>query len=89
MNKMLLATPKHKKEAYRPWKRDRQPKGNTETLSEHAETWDSPSLQELQPNFSRKVKGNKEAFYKYVSSKGKTRESVGSALNGVRGPGDV
>lgn len=35
-------------------------------------------------NLARNVKGNKKDFYKYVSSKSKTRENVGLLLNGTR-----
>ena len=32
-------------------------------------------------NLGRNVKGNKKGFYKYMNSKGKTRESVSAVLN--------
>jgi len=35
----------------------------------------------LELNLGRNVKGNKKGFYKYMNSKGKTRENVSGLLN--------
>ncbi|GAB0209615.1 hypothetical protein GRJ2_003427200 [Grus japonensis] len=83
MSKELLEKLKGKKEAYRMWKKGlatweeyrnivRVCRGTTRKAKAH-----------LELNLARDVKDNKEGFFKYISSKRKTRENVGPLLNEV------
>ena len=43
---------------------------------------------DLEMNLARNVNYINKGFYKYIKSKGKTRENMGLLLNGPRGSGD-
>jgi len=77
MNKELLAKLKQKKEAYRGWKQGQAAWEEYREIVRVAreQVRKAKALTEL--NLVRDVKGNKEAFYRYVSDEKKTRENVG------------
>ncbi|GAB0202606.1 mitochondrial enolase superfamily member 1 [Grus japonensis] len=83
MSKELLEKLKGKKEVYRMWKK------GLPTWEEYRDvvrecrdaTWKAKAHLEL--NVARDVKDKKNGFFKYISSKRKTRENVGPLLNEV------
>uniref|UniRef100_A0A8B9PGQ4 Reverse transcriptase domain-containing protein n=1 Tax=Apteryx owenii TaxID=8824 RepID=A0A8B9PGQ4_APTOW len=83
MSKELLAKLNQKKEVYRKWK------GGQATWEEYRNAVrvcrdvTRKAKARLELNLARDVKDNKKGFFKYISSKRKTRENVGPLLNGV------
>jgi len=78
MNKEILAKLKQKNEAYRGWKQGQVGWEEYREIVRVAreQVRKAKALTEL--NLSRDVKGNKKAFYRYVSDRRKTRENVGT-----------
>jgi len=77
MNKEILAKLKQKKEAYRGWKQGQVAWEEYREIVGVAreQVRKAKALTEL--NLAKDVKGNKQAFYRYVSDRRQTRESVG------------
>lgn len=57
---------------------------NIETLPEHEGIRFRKQVH-LEPNLVRDIKTNKKGFYRYISSKGRTKKNTDPMLNGVRG----
>jgi len=78
MKKELLAKLKQKNEAYRVWKQGQVAWEEYREIVRVAreQVRKAKALTEL--NLARNVKGNKKAFYRYVSDRRQTRENVGS-----------
>ncbi|GAB0182265.1 mitochondrial enolase superfamily member 1 [Grus japonensis] len=72
MNKELLDKLQHKKEAYRGWVAWEEYREIVRAARNQVRK--AKALMEL--NLARDIKGNKKSFYRYVSDKRKTRESV-------------
>jgi len=77
MNKELLAKLKQKKEAYRGWKQGQVAWEEYSEIVQVAreQIRKAKALTEL--NLDRNVKGNKKAFYRYVSDRRQTRKNAG------------
>jgi len=77
MNKELLAKLKQKKEAYRGWKQGQVAREEYREIVRVAreQVRKAKAVREL--NLARDVKGNKKAFYRYVSDRRQTKENVG------------
>ena len=59
---------------------------NRETLSEHEGIRSGkPKHTHLELNLVRDIKANKKGFYRYISSKRRTKGNTGPRLNGIRG----
>ncbi|GAB0183643.1 mitochondrial enolase superfamily member 1 [Grus japonensis] len=79
MSKELLEKLKGKKEVYRMWKKE---PGHLAIVSVRRDATRKAKAH-LELNLARDVKDNKKDFFKYISSKRKTRENVGPLLNEV------
>jgi len=77
MNKELLAKLKQKKEAYRGWKQGQVAWEEHRKIIRVAREQVRKAEVLTESNLVRDVKGNKKAFYRYVSDRRQTRENVG------------
>ena len=81
MSKELLTELRQKRKVYGTWK-----EGHI-TLEEYSNVVRAcmeatrKAKAHLELNLARDVKDNKKGFFKYISSKGQTRENVGPLLN--------
>ncbi|KFW07543.1 hypothetical protein N327_05512, partial [Fulmarus glacialis] len=77
MNKELLDTLKHRKEAYRGWKQGQVAWEEYREIVRAARDQVRKAKALIELNLARDIKGNKKSFYRYVRDKRKTREKVG------------
>jgi len=75
-----------KKGVYRMWKRSVATLEKYRDVFRACKSATKKAKAHLELNLLREVKDNKKGFFKYVSSKRKTRENVGSLLNEVGVP---
>ncbi|GAB0178742.1 mitochondrial enolase superfamily member 1 [Grus japonensis] len=81
MSKELLEKLKGKKEVYQMWKKKLATWEEYRDVVRHCK--DATRKAHLELKLVRDVKDNKKGFFKYISSKRKTRENVGPLLNEV------
>jgi len=72
---------KHKKEAYKKWKRDQVIQEEYRDTVRACTCGVREAKAHLQLNMLRDMKGKKEGFYRSISSKRKTRGNTGLLLN--------
>ncbi|XP_068809548.1 uncharacterized protein [Struthio camelus] len=83
MSKELLAKLQQKKEVYRMWKRGQATWEEYRDVVRVCRDATRKTKAHLELNLARDVKDNKKGFFKYITSKRKTRENVGLLLNGA------
>ncbi|GAB0203755.1 mitochondrial enolase superfamily member 1 [Grus japonensis] len=83
MSKELLENLKGKKEVYRMWKKGLATWEEYRNVVRVCGDATRKAKAHLELKLARDVKGNKKDFFKYISSKRKTRENVGPLLNEV------
>ncbi|GAB0208125.1 mitochondrial enolase superfamily member 1 [Grus japonensis] len=83
MSKEVLEKLKGKKEAYRMWKKGLATWEEYRDVVRECRDAMRKAKAHLELNVARDVKDNKKGFFKYISSKRKTRENVGPLLNEV------
>ncbi|GAB0208111.1 mitochondrial enolase superfamily member 1 [Grus japonensis] len=83
MSKELLEKLKGKKEAYRMWKKGKATWEEYRDVVRECRDAMRKAKAHLELNVARDVKDNKKGFFKYISSKRKTRENVGPLPNEV------
>ncbi|GAB0206849.1 mitochondrial enolase superfamily member 1 [Grus japonensis] len=83
MSKELLEKLKGKKEVYRMWKKGLATWEEFKNVVRECRDAMRKAKAPLELNLARDVKDNKKGFFKYISSKRKTRENVGPLLNEV------
>ncbi|GAB0208473.1 mitochondrial enolase superfamily member 1 [Grus japonensis] len=81
MSKELLEKLKGKKEVYRMWKKGLATWEENRDVVRICRDATRKAKAHLELNLARDVKDNKKGFFKYISSKRKTRENVGPWLN--------
>ncbi|KFV97213.1 hypothetical protein N327_03267, partial [Fulmarus glacialis] len=81
MNKELLDTLKHRKEAYRGWKQGQVAWEEYREIVPAARDQIRKAKVLIELNLARDIKGNKKSFYRYMADKRKTRENVGPLWN--------
>ncbi|GAB0209695.1 mitochondrial enolase superfamily member 1 [Grus japonensis] len=90
MSKELLEKLKGKKEVYRMWKKGVATWEEYRNVVRVCRDATRKAKAHLELNLAGDVKDNKKGFFKYISSKRKTRENVGPLLNepsGIPDPG--
>ncbi|GAB0209397.1 mitochondrial enolase superfamily member 1 [Grus japonensis] len=83
MSKELLEKLKGKKEVYRMWKKGLATWEEYRNVVRICRDATRKAKAHLELNLAMDVKDNKKGFFKYISSKRKTRENVGPLLNEV------
>ncbi|GAB0179374.1 mitochondrial enolase superfamily member 1 [Grus japonensis] len=83
MSKELLEKLKGKKEVHRMWKKGLATWEEYRNVVRVCRDATRKAKAYLELNLARDVKDNKKGFFKYISSKRKTRENVGLLLNEV------
>ncbi|GAB0182218.1 hypothetical protein GRJ2_000687100 [Grus japonensis] len=83
MSKELLEKLKRKKEVYQMWKKGLATWEEYKNVVRVCRDATRKAKTHLELNLARDVKDNKKGFFKYISSKRKTRENVGLLLNEV------
>ncbi|GAB0208357.1 mitochondrial enolase superfamily member 1 [Grus japonensis] len=83
MSKELLEKLKGKKEIYRMWKKGLATWDEYRNVVRECMDATRKTKAHLELNLAGDVKDNKKGFFKYISSKRKTRENVGPLLNEV------
>ncbi|KFV19911.1 hypothetical protein N340_04997, partial [Tauraco erythrolophus] len=77
MNKEFLNKVKHKKEAYREWKKGQVAWEEYRAVVRTTRDQVRKAKALIELNLARDIKGNKKNFYRYVSDKKRSRENVG------------
>ncbi|GAB0204618.1 mitochondrial enolase superfamily member 1 [Grus japonensis] len=83
MSKELLEKLKRKKEVYRIWRKGAATWEEYRDVIRVCRHETRKAKAHLELNLARDVKDNKKGFFKYISSKRKTRKNVGPLLNEV------
>ncbi|XP_064900742.1 transcription factor RFX3-like isoform X2 [Columba livia] len=82
-NKEILTKIKHENEAYRSWKKGQVIQEECSGTVQVCRDGVREAKAHLELKLARDVKGDIKGFYRYISSKMKTRENVGLLLNGA------
>jgi len=83
MSKELLAELVWKKKVYERWKEGQATWEEYRNVVKPCRDATRKAKVHLELNLTRDVKNKKKSFFKYISSKWKTRENVGPLLNKV------
>ena len=89
MNKELLDKLKHKKEAYRGWKKRQVTWEEYREIVQTARDQVREAKALIELNLARVVKGNMKRFYRYISDKRKTQGKHGPSPEGNRRPDNL
>ncbi|KGL74422.1 hypothetical protein N309_09388, partial [Tinamus guttatus] len=82
MGKELLGKLNEKKSTYITWKKGQATWEEYRNIVRKCRGATRKAKAHLELELARDVRGNRKGFYKYISSKGKTRENVSPPLNG-------
>jgi len=83
MSKELLVELRWKRKVYGMWKEGQATSEEYRSVVRACRDATRKAKVHLELNLARNVKDNKKGFFKYISSKWKTRENVGPLLNEV------